>query len=184
MSLPALLATAYLLGAIPTAYIVVRLVTGIDVRRIGSGNPGMMNVLDSVGFRWALVVGVADILKGIGAVGLAFLVGVTEFAAIVVAAVAVVGHDFSVFLRFRGGNGTATTIGGVAALLPLPTFIAFVVALAALPLVRSRRLAGLLGMVLVPVLGYLLGAPDAWVLGAVALLTLTSIKVAVAERAT
>src|SRR5262249_54003398 len=98
------LATAYLLGSIPTSYIVVHLLTGRDVRTIGNGNPGAMNVWDNVGLRPAFLVAIGDIAKGAAAVGFAYAMGLHDFGAVCAALMAVAGHDYSLFLRFRGGN--------------------------------------------------------------------------------
>ena len=64
MTLTVVLAAAYLLGSIPTSYIVVYRYTGCDIRTLGSGNPGAMNVLDTLGFVPAIIAGSGDILKG------------------------------------------------------------------------------------------------------------------------
>ena len=118
MTITIALAVAYLLGSIPTSYIVVYLMTGRDVRTIGNGNPGMMNVWDNVGLRPAVMVGLGDIGKGMAAVGVAYWLGFGDTVAVMGAVMAVFGHDFSVFLRFRGGNGTAAAVGGLFALVP------------------------------------------------------------------
>ncbi len=177
MTLALVLVAAYLLGSIPTSYIVVYRITGRDIRTMGTGNPGTMNVLDSVGVRPAVFVGLVDILKGMAAVGVAYLAGASDMQAVIAAAVAIMGHDYSVFLRLNGGNGTATVVGGLAGLLPIATFIAFSISLTALLFIGSRRIAGLIGLLVVPVLAYWFGASDVKVIGSLVLLTLTAIKI-------
>lgn len=177
MTLAIVLVAAYLLGSIPTSYLVVYKYTGRDIRSMGTGNPGTMNVLDSVGMRPALIVGTVDILKGIAAVGVAYLAGVTDVQAVLAAAVAIMGHDYSVFLRLNGGNGMATGVGGIAGLLPLATFVSFSLALTALLILRSRRRAGVIGLLLIPVMAYWFDASDAKLIGVFVLLTIMAIKI-------
>src|SRR3990172_3779600 len=136
------LAMAYLLGSIPTSYLVVHLLTGRDVRSIGNGNPGTMNVWDNVGLTPALLVAVGDVGKGMAAVGIAYLAGLHDVEAVLAALVAVAGHDYSVFLRFHGGNGTAAAVGGLFALVPAATLPAAAPAFAVLIGTRLKRLSG------------------------------------------
>lgn len=171
------LAVAYLLGSIPTSYIVVQLVTGRDVRTIGNGNPGMMNVWDNVGLRPAILVGLGDIGKGMAAVGVAYWMGFGDAMAVTLAIVAVLGHDFSLFLRFHGGNGTAAAVGGLFALVPEASLPAAALAVAIYAVVRSKRAGGIVGLLTVPVLAYAQAYPDVKVLGVVLLLTVVALKI-------
>ncbi|MDP6604668.1 MAG: glycerol-3-phosphate acyltransferase [Dehalococcoidia bacterium] len=177
MTLAVVLVVAYLLGSIPTSYIVVYKYTGRDIRAMGSGNPGTMNVLDSVGTGPAVLVGVVDVLKGMAAVGVAYLAGASDVQAVLAAAVAIVGHDYSVFLRLNGGNGTATAVGAIAGLLPVATFAAFSLAATAVLVLRSRRKAGIIGLLSIPVFAYWFDAPDTRLIGVLVLLTLLAIKI-------
>ena len=128
MTLVLVLGAAYLLGSTPSSYLVVRWMTGRDIRDIGSGNPGTMNVLDHVGLLPAVLVGAGDIGKGVAAVLLAYLAGLGDGAAVFAALLVVAGHDWSIFLRLGGGNGTGPTVGVLLALLPVATLISTVVA--------------------------------------------------------
>jgi glycerol-3-phosphate acyltransferase PlsY len=177
LTLAVVLVVAYLLGSIPTSYIVVYKYTGRDIRAMGSGNPGTMNVLDSVGTGPAVLVGVVDVLKGMAAVGVAYLAGASDVQAVLAAAVAIVGHDYSVFLRLNGGNGTATAVGAIAGLLPVATFAAFSLAATAVLVLRSRRKAGIIGLLSIPVFAYWFDAPDTRLIGVLVLLTLLAIKI-------
>jgi acyl phosphate:glycerol-3-phosphate acyltransferase len=177
LTLAAVLVVAYLLGSIPTSYIVVYRFTGRDIRTMGSGNPGTMNVFDSLGWRTALLVAVGDISKGAAAVGLAYLVGLNDLGAVLAALCAVIGHDWSIFLRFDGGNGTAAVIGGMLALMPLATLLAAGLSIGIGYFVSSRRIAGLIGIALVPALGFAFGEPDVKLLGAVLLMAFTVLKI-------
>lgn len=110
---------AYLLGAIPTSWIVVKLVTGKDLRTLGSGNLGATNLYRQLGWRFAIPVGLIDVAKGaIPVMVFAPRAGATDLMAILLGATAVVGHVFSVFVRFKGGKGVATGAGVVLGLAP------------------------------------------------------------------
>ncbi len=112
----------YLLGAIPFGYIVGRL-KGIDIRECGSGRTGGTNVLRSAGRLPAAVSITGDLAKGLVAVLLARALLGTELAASLAGIAAVVGHNWSVFIRFRGGAGTGTSMGGYFALAPILTVV-------------------------------------------------------------
>ncbi len=170
-------ATAYLLGSIPTSYIVVYLFTGRDVRSIGNGNPGAMNVWDNVGLAPALLVAIGDIGKGMAAVSAAYLLGLGDTEAVLAALLAVAGHDYSIFLRFDGGNGTAAAIGGLFALVPTATIPAAVIAVALYLTIGSKRFAGAVALLCVPVFAYFVAYPDAKLVGVLLLLTVTALKI-------
>ena len=177
MTVAMALAIAYLLGSIPTSYIVVYLLTGRDVRGIGNGNPGTMNVWDNVGLAPALIVAVGDIGKGMAAVSIAYLLGLGNIPALFAGLMAVVGHDYSVFLRFHGGNGTAAAIGALMALVPIATLQACALAFVLYMVTRSKRLSGLVGLLAVPVLSYVASYSDVKIVGVVLLLTVTAVKI-------
>jgi glycerol-3-phosphate acyltransferase PlsY len=120
------LVAAYLIGAIPPAYIAGRLIKGIDIRQVGTRNMGAMNVFYQVGFAAGLLVLAVDIGKGAAAVALARWLGVPEIAAWLAGAAAVIGHGFPVFLKFHGGRGGATCIGILVFLMPwaIPIYLA------------------------------------------------------------
>jgi glycerol-3-phosphate acyltransferase PlsY len=171
------LLVAYLLGAIPTSYLVVYALTGRDIRRIGTGNPGTMNVLDHVGFRAALIVAIGDIAKGMAAVTLAYAAGLGDSVAVLAALSAVIGHDYSVFLRLDGGNGTAAAFGGLLALLPQETALAAAVGFGLWPVVRQRRIAGLAAIATFVLLVSLTDARDVRAAGALAIIAFTLLKI-------
>jgi glycerol-3-phosphate acyltransferase PlsY len=99
----AVLLGAYLLGSIPSAYVIARFVAGVDIRRIGNGNMGDKNTFESVGWLAGLVVGVADIGKGVLAVAMARHFHLPGDLILWAGFCVVLGHDFPLFLRFRGG---------------------------------------------------------------------------------
>ena len=118
---------SYLLGAIPTSYLVVRLIRGEDLRQRGSGNLGATNLYRVLGWRYAVPVAVFDMAKGaVPVLVFAPRAGHGEFTPLLLGATAMLGHVFSVFVGFRGGKGVATGAGVVLGLAPW----AFLVALA------------------------------------------------------
>ncbi|MEY3385374.1 MAG: hypothetical protein RIR53_185 [Bacteroidota bacterium] len=122
LGLLAIAAVAYVIGSIPTAWIVRRLTAGTDIRTEGTGNVGARNLYD-VSQSKAAGIGVmlADMAKGAIVVMLAQHFHGTYFAATAWAAIGVVlGHNYSVFLKFDGGRGLATATGCLTAMSPLP----------------------------------------------------------------
>ena len=109
-------AAAYLVGSLPFSYWVVRWTRGIDVRQVGSGNPGATNVLRAAGPAWAATALGLDALKGVLPVMLAGALWPETALAAWAAFGAVCGHVFSFFLRFRGGKGVATAAGALGAI--------------------------------------------------------------------
>ncbi len=125
MKLVLALWVSYFLGAVPTAYIAGRLLKRIDIRKHGSGNVGATNVFRVLGKWPGTVVLVLDILKGVLAVTVVGdIFGCTRVGQrVLLALTAVVGHNWTVFLDFKGGKGTATSLG---ALIGLTIKIAFI----------------------------------------------------------
>lgn len=146
----------YLLGSIPTAYIVSRVRTGIDIRTIGSGNMGGANVMREIGTREGVFVGLFDIAKGAGAILIAQGLNVSELWIFGAGFAAVVGHSFPVFAGFRGGRGSATIIGIFLVLAPMATLVTLVVV--AIPFFTSRKFGGaiIIGFGLLPLFIWLL----------------------------
>lgn len=120
---------AYLLGSIPVGYVMGKLFKKIDITRIGSGHTGGTNVLRAVGALPAALTLVGDFAKGYGAVVLtrALLPDVPLNAALA-GLFAVIGHNYSLFLGFRGGVGSITTLGATVALMPIVALIVVLVA--------------------------------------------------------
>lgn len=110
---------SYLLGAIPTSHWVALGLKGVDLRTVGSGNLGATNLYRQLGWRYAIPVGVFDLLKG--AIPVAVFgpwAGVGEIGAILLGVIAVFGHVFSLFVGFKGGKGVATGGGIVLGFAP------------------------------------------------------------------
>jgi len=150
---------AYLLGSIPTAYILGRFVKSTDIRKVGSGNVGTVNAFRSLGLRPALVIAAVDIGKGMLAVLAVQALGLALPVILLAGAAAVIGHNWPVFLHFQGGRGSATTVGVLLILIPLELFIKLGAA-SIIFLITRKPLVTV--MVLLAPLGplcYLLGQP-------------------------
>ena len=148
---------SYLIGAIPFSLIFGIIYRGIDVRRTGSGNVGATNTLVTAGKRAGIAAVFFDIAKGFAAVVLSqFLVG-GEIIAVLCAISAIIGHNYSLYLGFKGGKGIATTSGAIAALNPylmLPILMIYVIFLI---ITRYLILSTLLTLVLLPFIFILAG---------------------------
>lgn len=107
---------SYLIGSIPFGYLVGRIGRGIDIRDYGSRNIGFTNVLRVIGPTPAVMTIVGDVLKGVGAVLLARFLQLNAFVVVGAGLAAIAGHNWSLYLKFRGGRGVATTAGVVIAL--------------------------------------------------------------------
>jgi len=142
---------AYLAGSIPFGYLITYWVKGIDIRTAGSGNLGATNVGRTLGFRYFLLVLTLDLLKGflptIGFPRIANSLTGSHSAdlPVLVALAAILGHTFPVYLKFRGGKGVATSLGGVLALDPISCAVAVAAFLVLLVVTRYVSLSSLGG---------------------------------------
>jgi glycerol-3-phosphate acyltransferase PlsY len=143
----------YLLGSIPFAYIIARLKKGVDIREVGGGNVGALNTYREIGPLYGLGVLASDIIKGALSVWVAAWLGLELEWICVAGFAAVVGHNWPIFIKFRGGMGAATVIGVLAALAPVPLLISTGVVLLLIGITRNVRLS-LCALVLVPVLDW------------------------------
>ena len=116
---------AYLAGSFPTALLLVRLVTGMDVRKTGSGNVGGTNAARTAGLRVGAAVTLVDMLKGALPVLLMHWYNPASLWMAMTMLAAVVGHIYPVWLRFRGGKGVATGFGAFLVLAPVSALAAF-----------------------------------------------------------
>jgi glycerol-3-phosphate acyltransferase PlsY len=123
----AVLVIAYLLGSIPTALIVSTKIKGIDIRRVGDGNMGARNTFHEIGPKFGVIVAAIDFCKGALSVFIAYTLGLSLGWQITVAILTILGHDFPLFASFKGGQGTATSLGTMLVLFPLPTLIGLAV---------------------------------------------------------
>jgi len=167
---------AYLIGSIPTAFLVTRLRTGKDIRTIGSGNVGANNVWTNVGKISAVVVAVVDILKGIAAVILAQIIILNEVSMgkdiavvdmllflMLAGIAAVVGHIWPFSLKFRGGNGIAPVLGVLLVLMTREVLIAIAITILIIAITRNPVLSVNIALFFtIPIAGGLMHAGMAW----------------------
>jgi glycerol-3-phosphate acyltransferase PlsY len=124
-----LILLAYLLGSIPFGYFLTKKFTGMNIRELGSGNIGSTNVRRFAGARIALLTQLCDMLKGLLPVAIVLelqylqLVTFDVYIIYTVAMATILGHNFSAFLRFKGGKGVNTTLGASVLLSPVPVFL-------------------------------------------------------------
>jgi glycerol-3-phosphate acyltransferase PlsY len=163
---PLVFLTAYVAGSIPFALLVARAVAGIDIRTVGSGNVGATNVGRAIGRKWFIAVFVLDAAKGVLPVLLLAPLAaplssgdpIQGAAEVGCALAAVLGHVFSVFLRFRGGKGVATTAGALFAISPLAALGTLLVFLAFFLAFRYVSLGSVAGALAFPGLALWLDA--------------------------
>jgi glycerol-3-phosphate acyltransferase PlsY len=179
MEVAGLYVLSYLLGSIPTAYLIGRLVHRVDIRDYGSGNVGGTNVFYHFGKRWSVPLEIFEIfVKGGLPVWLGLYVfGLERSSALLPAAplLAVVGHNWSPYLKFQGGRGIAVVVGSLLALSPL-VFAGFaVVYLPGWALTRSSGVWVLISLVSLPAWAVIFGTPvviSYYCVGALALVVL------------
>jgi glycerol-3-phosphate acyltransferase PlsY len=147
LAVVAVLIVAYLLGAIPFAVLLTRWGTGVDVRRVGSGNPGAANVWRSTGPALGLSVLVLDCAKGAAAVMIARAAGVDRETQALAGLAVVLGHVFPPWLRFHGGKGVAAAAGAFLVVSPIALGIAFVAFVIAVALTRYVSLGSIVGAI-------------------------------------
>lgn len=110
MSYTVVAIAAYIIGAVPFPYLIVRLLTGLDIRQMGTGNVGVMNTVRHAGLPAGLIVFVAEGLKGVSAVGIGRSVTGGDEGMLLAAFMALVGANWSVFVGFAGGRGTTVSL--------------------------------------------------------------------------
>ena len=161
MELVCLYMYGYLAGAVPTPYLIARLVKGIDLRQYGSGNVGGSNVVRQLGKRWVVpLASIELLLKGLSPTLLAFVILADDFPAgprtsllfLGVPLLALVGNNWSIFLHFQGGRGLMVVCGMVLALAPLLFLATIAVYLVGWRVSRSSAVWALIAVALLPVL--------------------------------
>lgn len=158
--------TAYLLGSIPTGYIFAKVLKGIDIRQHGSGNVGATNVFRVVGRVPGVVVLLLDGLKGFSAVALAagFFYNPKvpiniEYFCILAALAAVAGHNWTIFLDFKGGKGVATSTGALVALMHQVAAACLVVWVLVFLVTRIVSVASLAASLALPIFAWVFNQP-------------------------
>jgi glycerol-3-phosphate acyltransferase PlsY len=148
----------YLLGSIPAAYIITRLIKGGDIRKMGGGNVGGLNVFREVGPWPAVAVGLVDFGKGSAAVAIAkWGLGVPDAYVLLAGLASVIGHNWMVWLKFSGGKGMGAAMGSLIVLLPLYGLslqlgIFFAIIIVPMILTRNVALSMFLGLIALPII--------------------------------
>ena len=149
----------YLLGSIPTAYIAGHLLRGWDIRQMGDGNAGAANAFHQLGAKAGLIVFLVDVGKGALAILVAQMASLSLAAVLFAGAAAVIGHNWPIFLGFRGGRGESTTIGVLMAVIPQPMLILAGPTLATLYIWRNVIKASCVLFIPLPLVCWWLGVP-------------------------
>lgn len=149
---------SYLLGSVPFGFLIAKL-KGVDLRNSGSGNIGATNVYRVVGKREGLITLVLDVAKGtIPVVIFSLMFPKEQYINVISGFSAVLGHDFSVFLRFRGGKGVATSYGVTLPVYPLASLVGAFIWITILLTTRLSSLAALLSFLIATLIA--LSSPD------------------------
>ena len=147
----------YLLGSAPFAYIAARLKKGVDIRQVGGGNVGALNAMREIGPAVGFAVLFADLAKGSIAVLIAQWLGLSLIWVFVVGFAAVAGHNWPIFLKFKGGKGGATTMGVLLALVPRELGISFAIIVLVVVITSNARLGMFIGFAFLPLIVWLFG---------------------------
>nr|WP_314718825.1 glycerol-3-phosphate 1-O-acyltransferase PlsY [uncultured Fretibacterium sp.] len=160
---------SYFIGSLPTGYLVARIFRGVDIRTVGSGSIGATNVRRMMGQGWAVFVTLVDMLKG----ALALLLTVESASSdpwllSLSALAAVLGHNYPVWLRFRGGKGVATTYGTMFFIWPYNSFAIVLMSgalwYAVMTSTRYVSLASMVSLLALPAFFWMLDAPLPFIL--------------------
>ena len=165
-----LIILAYLLGSLSTSIIICK-IKKIDIRAIGSGNAGATNTLRALGKKYALVVLIADIIKGIIPTLIASNLSPDSLTLPMLCAFAVVtGHVFPIYFSFKGGKGAATIIGTIIIIFPIGGLICFIVWISTIILTGYVGLATILAAIIFPISILILGELTLIYFGIIAML--------------
>lgn len=155
--------SGYLLGMLPFAFIVGKLVGKVDIRNHGSGNAGATNAFRVLGFKAGLLAFIGDFLKGVIAVLIGkSILGLT--GGVMAGTVAVFAHCYPITLKFKGGKGVATTAGLVIAVNPMIFLILLVIQFGIIFTTRYMSLASVTSAILFPVISHFLGMSTRFVI--------------------
>lgn len=151
-------------GSVPSGLWLVQAFHGIDIRNYGSKNIGTTNVFRTVGPKTAVLVLIADAFKGILAVGIMSYFFHNPLLDVVTALGALLGHNYSLFLGFKGGKGVATALGLLIFMMPKVAVASFGIWLVCVLLTRYVSLGSIMAAIFTPPLAWYLGYPSAYVI--------------------
>jgi len=159
----------YVIGSIPFGYLLGRITAGIDIRRSGSGNIGATNVMRILGPVPALIVLFLDAAKGWACVAFAFKMGFSDLFVAGAALAVVAGHNWSLFLKLKGGRGVATALGILVGWAPFVALALVVVFVIVVTISRYVSLGSIIASALLPVALLLNGLPTVYIAAGVVL---------------
>lgn len=151
-------------GSVPSGLWLVQAFHGIDIRNYGSKNIGTTNVFRTVGPKTAVLVLISDAFKGILAVGVMSYFFHNPLLDVVTALGALLGHNYSLFLGFKGGKGVATALGLLIFMMPKVAVASFGIWLVCVLLTRYVSLGSIMAAIFTPPLAWYLGYPSAYVI--------------------
>lgn len=151
-------------GSVPSGLWLVQAFHGIDIRNYGSKNIGTTNVFRTVGPKTAVLVLIADAFKGILAVGIMSYLFHNPLLDVITALGALLGHNYSLFLGFKGGKGVATALGLLIFMMPKVAVASFGIWLVCVLLTRFVSLGSIMAAIFTPPLAWYLGYPSAYVI--------------------
>ncbi len=141
-----LITISYIIGSFPTGYVIAKS-KGIDITKQGSGNIGMANVFRSLGFKYGIIVLIIDALKGFIPTMIAIKINLNTLWILLAGLAAILGHIFTIFLKFKGGKGVATSLGVILAISPLLAISSFIVWLLTVIITRYSSLGSILASI-------------------------------------
>lgn len=171
------LIVGYLFGCIQTAYILGKIVAGIDIRQQGSGNAGASNVVTVLGLKHGVITGIVDILKGVlPVIIIRAFYPATPALAYAAGMAAIIGHIFPFYLKFRGGKGVATLLGMMLAYDFRLGLLFIVVILGVVLVVDYIAIGSLTVFTLLPIVTFILGLPLGYQVAAILLAVIAYVK--------
>jgi acyl phosphate:glycerol-3-phosphate acyltransferase len=162
ISIIAAIVIGYLLGAVPFSYIIARYLRHIDIRQRGSGNVGALAVWREAGPLFGILALLTDVGKGVLSIYIARWLGLEVLWVCIAGFAAVAGHNWPVFLKFRGGKGASTIMGVLLAFMPLQFVIGLGIALLIVIPTSNIRL-GIIGLACIPVIAWLFHKPAEYI---------------------
>jgi glycerol-3-phosphate acyltransferase PlsY len=177
MKIALVIISCYLLGSVPFGYIVGKLFKKVDIREYGSGNIGANNALRILGPSLASLVVLGDIGKGILSIYLVQYLNIDNLVILIIAGLAVIfGHDWSIFLGFKGGKGIATTFGVVFVLNPTISILALIIWGIVVVTTRYVSLASIFAVISIFILTILFKQPYEYIIFGAIILVLGIFK--------
>jgi acyl phosphate:glycerol-3-phosphate acyltransferase len=145
-------AASYFIGCIPSAYLFGRLFKKTDIRNVGTGNVGAMNTFKNIGFLPGLLTLFADMAKGAGVFYIAYLFGNLSFLPILCAIIVITGHNYNIFMGFKGGKGLGCVVGILLVINPVSVLMVFGVVGLLILILKDTDTASAFGLFDLPVI--------------------------------